>query len=184
MKARATVAALSGVTLTYGKTIALDGIDLAIPSGCMAGFIGADGVGKSSLLSLVTGARRIQSGQVTVLGGDMADARHRRAVCPKIAYMPQGLGRNLYADLSVAENIEFFGRLFGQDAAERAIEDATCFWKARVSRLSPTGRRKSSPAACGKNSVSAARSFTIPIFSFSTSRRRASIRCRGGSSGT
>ena len=49
----------------------------------------------------------------------MADARHRRAVCPKIAYMPQGLGRNLYADLSVTENIEFFGRLFGQDAAER-----------------------------------------------------------------
>ena len=118
-EARATVAALSGVTLTYGKTIALDGIDLAIPSGCMAGFIGADGVGKSSLLSLVTGARRIQSGEVTVLGGDMADASHRRAVCPKIAYMPQGLGRNLYADLSVAENIEFFGRLFGQDAAER-----------------------------------------------------------------
>jgi ribosome-dependent ATPase len=116
---RATVAALSGVTLTYGKTIALDGIDLAIPSSCMAGFIGADGVGKSSLLSLVTGVRRIQSGQVSVLGGDMADANHRRAVCPKIAYMPQGLGRNLYADLSVAENIEFFGRLFGQDAAER-----------------------------------------------------------------
>jgi ribosome-dependent ATPase len=118
-EARATVAALSGVTLTYGKTIALDGIDLAIPSSCMAGFIGADGVGKSSLLSLVTGARRIQTGQVSVLGGDMADAGHRRAVCPKIAYMPQGLGRNLYADLSVAENIEFFGRLFGQDAAER-----------------------------------------------------------------
>ena len=55
---RATVAALSGVTLTYRKTLALDAIDLAIPAGLMVGFIGPDGVGKSSLLSLVAGARR------------------------------------------------------------------------------------------------------------------------------
>lgn len=117
--AQATVAALSEVTLTYGKSPALDNIDLMIPSGLMVGFIGPDGVGKSSLLSLITGARRIQEGSVTVLGGDMADPEHRRTVCPRIAYMPQGLGRNLYADLSVRENIEFFARLFGQGAAER-----------------------------------------------------------------
>ncbi len=116
---QATVATLSGVTLTYGKTLALDAVDLAIPAGVMVGFIGPDGVGKSSLLSLIAGARRIQGGHVTVLGGDMADVGHRREVCPKIAYMPQGLGRNLYADLSIAENIEFFGRLFGQESAER-----------------------------------------------------------------
>ncbi len=116
---RATVATLSGVTLTYGKMLALDAVDLAIPAGIMVGFIGPDGVGKSSLLSLIAGARRIQEGHVAVLGGDMADAGHRREVCPKIAYMPQGLGRNLYADLSVRENIEFFARLFGQGAAER-----------------------------------------------------------------
>src|ERR1019366_1260377 len=56
-----------------------------------------------------------------VLGGDMADFRHRAAVCPRIAYMPQGLGKNLYPDLSVRENITFFGRLFGQARAERAL---------------------------------------------------------------
>ena len=116
---QAIVATLSGVTLTYGKTLALDAVDLAIPAGVMVGFIGPDGVGKSSLLSLIAGARRIQQGHVTVLDGDMAEAAHRRAVCPKIAYMPQGLGRNLYADLSIRENIEFFARLFGQHAAER-----------------------------------------------------------------
>jgi len=116
---QATVATLSGVTLTYGKTLALDAVDLAIPAGVMVGFIGPDGVGKSSLLSLIAGARRIQDGRVTVLDGDMGDVGHRREVCPKIAYMPQGLGRNLYADLSVAENIEFFARLFGQERAER-----------------------------------------------------------------
>ena len=81
--------------------------------------IGPDGVGKSSLFSLIAGARAIQEGRVEVLGGDMADRAHREAVCPRIAYMPQGLGKNLYPTLSVDENLEFFGRLFGQDAAER-----------------------------------------------------------------
>ncbi|MGO9133177.1 MAG: ribosome-associated ATPase/putative transporter RbbA [Methylovirgula sp.] len=117
--AQEVVASLSGVSLTYGRTVALEGIDLAIPAGVMVGLIGPDGVGKSSLLSLIAGARRIQQGHVEVLGGDMGVEMHRDEVCPKIAYMPQGLGRNLYADLSVAENIEFFARLFGQNAAER-----------------------------------------------------------------
>ena len=49
----------------------------------------------------------------------MADDRHRRASYGRIAYMPQGLGRNLYPTLSVFDNIDFFGRLFGQGAAER-----------------------------------------------------------------
>ena len=85
----------------------------------MVGLIGPDGVGKSSLLAIIAGARQIQSGKVDVLGGDIADPAHRAAVCPRIAYMPQGLGKNLYPDLSVRENIEFFGRLFGQSASER-----------------------------------------------------------------
>ena len=49
----------------------------------------------------------------------MASLEHRTAVCPRIAYMPQGLGKNLYADLSIAENLNFFGRLFGQSRNER-----------------------------------------------------------------
>lgn len=85
----------------------------------MVGLIGPDGVGKSTLLSLIAGAHVIQEGQVIVLGGDMGDATHRRQACPRIAYMPQGLGRNLYPTLSVFENIDFFGRLFGHDATER-----------------------------------------------------------------
>jgi ribosome-dependent ATPase len=113
------VARLRDVALHYGAVEALHGISLAIPAGCMVGLIGPDGVGKSSLLSLIAGARAVQSGQVEVLGGDMARAAHRREAGPRIAYMPQGLGKNLYATLSVFENIDFFGRLFGYGAVER-----------------------------------------------------------------
>lgn len=113
------VARLQGVTLSYGKTLALDNINLDLPAGCMVGLIGPDGVGKSSLFSLIAGARAIQSGQIEVLGGDMADVHHRRVVCPRVAYMPQGLGKNLYPTLSVFENVDFFARLFGQASGER-----------------------------------------------------------------
>ncbi len=125
--AAAPVLRLAGVGLRYGATVALDAVDLEVPAARMVGLIGPDGVGKSSLLALVAGARAVQQGRVEALGGDMADARHRRAVCPHIAYMPQGLGRNLYPTLSVEENLQFFGRLFGHDAAERRrrIDDLT-----------------------------------------------------------
>jgi ribosome-dependent ATPase len=112
-------ARLNGVSLRYKKTAALDKVTLDIPSGCVVGLIGPDGVGKSSLLALLAGARAIQQGTVEVLGGDMARHRHREAVCPSIAYMPQGLGKDLYPTLSVEENLQFFARLFGHDAHER-----------------------------------------------------------------
>jgi ribosome-dependent ATPase len=115
----AAVVEIRDVAWRYGARLALDHVSLDIPAGRVTGLIGPDGVGKSTLLSLVAGARRIQSGEVLVLGGDMTDSGHRSQVCPRIAYMPQGLGRNLYPDLSVRENIEFFGRLFGQSADER-----------------------------------------------------------------
>jgi len=101
------VVRLQQVSLHYGKTQALDRITLDLPAGCMVGVIGPDGVGKSSLFSLIAGSRAIQTGQVEVLGGSMADKSHRRAVCPRIAYMPQGLGKNLYPTLSVYENVDF-----------------------------------------------------------------------------
>jgi ribosome-dependent ATPase len=114
-----TAVRLRDVSLRYGKTRALQEISLEIRAGLAVGFIGPDGVGKSSLLSLVAGARALQAGRIEVLGGDMADARHRRAVCSRVAYMPQGLGRNLYPTLSAFENVDFFGRLFGHGSRER-----------------------------------------------------------------
>jgi len=117
---RPPVARLSAVSHRYGGVAALEAIDLSLPAGCMVGLIGPDGVGKSSLLALVSGARQIQTGRVEVLGGDIGERRFRASVQPRIAYMPQGLGKNLYPTLSVFENVDFFGRLFGQGRTERA----------------------------------------------------------------
>jgi ribosome-dependent ATPase len=110
---------LNGIRHAYHGATALDGIDLALPAGALSGLIGPDGVGKSTLLGLIAGVRRLQHGQVRALGADMAVPEHRHATMRRIAYMPQGLGRNLYATLSVSENLDFFGRLFGQDKATR-----------------------------------------------------------------
>ena len=117
---RSVVARLQGVTHRYGRTTAVDRLDLELLAGRLVGFIGPDGVGKSTVLALISGVRKVQSGSVEVLGKDIANARIRAALCARIAYMPQGLGKNLYPTLSVQENIDFFGRLFGQAPSERA----------------------------------------------------------------
>src|SRR5262249_14273784 len=114
-----TVAELRSVTHRYGKTLALSNVSIDIASRRMIALIGPDGVGKSTLQALIAGVRRIQPGWVHSLGGAMGDLAPRAAVCSRFAYMPQGLGRNLYPTLSVYENIDFFGRLFGQALEER-----------------------------------------------------------------
>ena len=107
------------LSLRYGGTVALDRVSLSIPARRLIGVIGPDGVGKSTLFSLITGAHAMQTGSLTVLGGDMRDPAHRERICPRIAYMPQGLGKNLYFTLTVEENLQFFARLFGHGSAER-----------------------------------------------------------------
>jgi len=114
------VAVVTDLSHLYGSVTALDQISISLPAGKLIGLIGPDGVGKSSLLAILAGARQIQQGNVQVLGVDISSATARAAICPRIAYMPQGLGKNLYPDLSVRENIEFFSRLFAQRREERA----------------------------------------------------------------
>ena len=121
-----TALTISHLTHRYGKTLALDDLSLTLPRGLTVGLIGPDGVGKSTLLALIAGVRRIQSGELHVLGGDMRKPADRQALSHRIAYMPQGLGRNLYPTLSVYENIDFHARLFGLPARER---------RARIARL-------------------------------------------------
>ncbi|MDH6257498.1 ribosome-associated ATPase/putative transporter RbbA [Bradyrhizobium sp. BR13661] len=111
---------VSEVTYRYGKVTALADIGLSVRAGNATALVGPDGVGKSTLLALIAGVRRLQAGSIRTLGGDIASRTHRDDIMARIAYMPQGLGRNLYPSLSVAENIDYFGRLFGQSATERA----------------------------------------------------------------
>jgi ribosome-dependent ATPase len=116
------VVSIQNVTHRYGKkVVALDGISLDIPRGIRVGIVGPDGVGKSTLLALVAGSKKMQQGKVVVLEGDIADIRPRRAVGPRIAYMPQGLGKNLYLELSVFDNVDFMAQLFGLAPAERKV---------------------------------------------------------------
>ena len=110
---------MEGVTQRYGKTTALSGVSLSFRSGTTTALVGPDGVGKSTLLGLIAGVRHLQSGTIRTLGGEIASPAHRDRIMSRIAYMPQGLGRNLYPSLSVLENIDYFGRLFGQSPAER-----------------------------------------------------------------
>ena len=109
----------NSLTVRYKSTTAIHNLTLSIPAGLTVGVIGPDGVGKSTLLSLIAGERVMQKGQLQVLGGDMRDEKHRAAICSDIAYMPQGLGKNLYPTLSVEENLQFFAKLFGHNRAQR-----------------------------------------------------------------
>jgi len=113
-------ASVHGATHRYRNVVALDNVSIEIPANKMIGMIGPDGVGKSTLLGLLAGVRKIQEGDVQVLGGPIGDAKFRTMTAERIAYLPQGLGKNLYPTLSITENADFFGRLFGQGADERA----------------------------------------------------------------
>lgn len=104
---------------SYGKTTALSDVSLQIPRGATVGLIGPDGVGKSTLLSLVAGVKIIQTGSVKVFDLNVAEKKARDTLSHKIAFMPQGLGKNLYLTLSVYENIDFHARLFGLNKLQR-----------------------------------------------------------------
>ncbi|MBO6070586.1 MAG: ABC transporter ATP-binding protein, partial [Succinivibrionaceae bacterium] len=97
----------------YRNITAVDRVDLTIGSGITVGLVGADGVGKSTLLSLIAGTRIIQQGSVRVFGRDLSQDSSRNELSRRIAFMPQGLGKNLYPTLSVRENISFHADLFG-----------------------------------------------------------------------
>ncbi|MBH3403499.1 ribosome-associated ATPase/putative transporter RbbA [Pseudomonas glycinae] len=110
----------NAITHRYGERQALDGIAFSLPAGTRCGLIGPDGAGKSSLLGLIAGVKALQQGQLEVLGGPIQDRSHRNTLYARIAFMPQGLGGNLYPELSIRENVLFFATLFGLSADESA----------------------------------------------------------------
>ena len=91
-------ATIAGVCHRFGDAIGLNDVSLTILAGPMARLIEPDGVGKSTPFGLVAGVRRLHSGRAVVLGSNMTSAAQRRRTAPRIAYMPQELGRNLLSD--------------------------------------------------------------------------------------
>lgn len=133
---------IRGLSHAYRGKTALDNITLSLPQGASIGMIGPDGVGKSTLLALIAGVKTIQKGSVRVLGADPARRREREALLPRIAFMPQGLGKNLYPTLSVHDNVAFHARLFGLNRRER---------EERIARLlDATGLTPFAERAAGK----------------------------------
>jgi drug efflux transport system ATP-binding protein len=105
-----------------GKRIvtALDGITASAPWGAVTGLIGPDGAGKTTLMRLIAGLLRADSGRIEVMGVDVA--RDPLTVQARLGYMPQRFG--LYEDLTVQENLDLYADLQGVPPAERAARYA------------------------------------------------------------
>ncbi|MBY7942845.1 ABC transporter ATP-binding protein [Vibrio fluvialis] len=98
----------------FGDFTAIEGINLSVPKGSIYGFLGPNGCGKSTTIRVLTGLLSPTEGQVNVLGLDIP--RQSEALRLKIGYMTQKF--SLYDDLSVQENLQFIGQIFGMNRKE------------------------------------------------------------------
>ena len=108
-----------GLRKMYGKRAALDGLSLSVGQGQLYGLAGPNGAGKTTLIRTLCGLLRADEGEVNLLGWRMPSARVRS----QLGYMPQDFA--VYDDLSVMQNLEFFGQLYSLRRAqvrERANE--------------------------------------------------------------
>jgi len=105
------VVRLSGFVKRYKQHLAVDGVDLTVKRGEIYGLIGPDGAGKSSVMKAIAGVLWYDEGAAEVFGTLVNSERAAERVKPRIGFLPQGLGLNLYPELSVEENIDFFARL-------------------------------------------------------------------------
>ena len=107
----APVVSVQGFHKRYRKQVAVESVDLTIQSGEIYGLIGPDGAGKSSLMKSIAGVMSFEKGKVEVFGVNVDSEAAAERVKGRLGFMPQGLGLNLYGELSVEENIDFFAQL-------------------------------------------------------------------------
>ncbi|MDE3042390.1 MAG: ABC transporter ATP-binding protein [Nitrospirota bacterium] len=119
----------------YKKHVAVQAVDLAVRRGEMYGLIGPDGAGKSSLMKAIAGVLSYEGGEVEVFGIKVDSERAAERIKYKIGFLPQGLGLNLYPDLSVEENIDFFARLRLVSEKELAERKARLLAMTRLDRF-------------------------------------------------
>ncbi|MCB9545341.1 MAG: ABC transporter ATP-binding protein [Myxococcales bacterium] len=120
-----------GLRRRFGAEVAVDDLSLAVPGGELYGLVGPDGAGKTTTLRMLAGLLVPEAGTVEVDGQRLGpDAGPARAA---LGYMPQQY--SLYGDLSVDENLTFFGRLFGLPKAERAARMERLLHITRLTRF-------------------------------------------------
>jgi ABC transporter DrrB family efflux protein len=114
------------MTRSFGKLTAVSDVSFRVERGAIFGLLGPNGSGKSTIIRMLCGVLSPTSGSATVLGYDVQ--RESEAIKRRIGYMSQKF--SLYGDLSVRENIEFYGRIYGLSAARlaersRAVQELT-----------------------------------------------------------
>ncbi|HET9500177.1 MAG TPA: ABC transporter ATP-binding protein [Marmoricola sp.] len=110
--------AVSSLRVVRGDTEVLHDLTFGVPPGQVTGLLGPSGCGKSTLMRAIVGVQKIRSGSVTVLGQPAGS----RALRPRIGYVTQS--PSVYGDLSVSENLQFFGRVLGvpDSRVQRCLE--------------------------------------------------------------
>jgi len=102
---------ISGFGKRYKQKVAVNAVDLTVKRGEIYGLIGPDGSGKSSLMKAIAGVLSFEDGTLEVLGVRIDSEASAEKIKGRLGFMPQGLGLNLYGDLSIEENIDFFAQL-------------------------------------------------------------------------
>ena len=102
---------ITGFCKSYKKKLAVNNVDLSVQRGEIYGLIGPDGAGKSTLLKAIAGVLSFEKGALEVLSVNVDSEASAEKIKGRLGFMPQGLGLNLYGDLSIEENIDFFAQL-------------------------------------------------------------------------
>lgn len=126
---------VSGFIKRYKQHIAVDGLNLTVQRGEMYGLIGPDGAGKSSVMKAIAGVLSFEGGSAEVFGTLVDSEQAAERVKRRIGFLPQGLGLNLYPELSVEENIDFFARLRLVPEAELAERKSRLLAITRLDRF-------------------------------------------------
>lgn len=124
-----------GFAKHYGKVPAVSGLDLTVRSGEVFGLIGPDGAGKSSFMKAVAGVLTFDGGSLKVFGTELDTDAAAESIKDRLGLMPQGLGQNLYPELSIEENVDFFARLRLVPHAEAADRKKRLFGITRLEKF-------------------------------------------------